>query len=264
MHWWLIYLLLGGFVGFFAGLLGVGGGLTMVPALVMIFAAQNFPEPHLMQTTLGTAMASIVFTSASSLRAHHLHAAVDWRVVRWITPGIVVGTLLGTALAGQLHGRPLAIFFAIFAYGAATQLLLNVRPKPTRELPGRIGMTAIGGAIGGVCSLVAAGGGLLTVPFLAFCNVSLHRAIGTAAAVGFPIAVSGAVGYIASGIGKTDLAEHTLGFVYLPALFWLVIASMLTAPLGARVAHRMQVANLRRVFAALLYLLATKMLFSVL
>ncbi len=142
MHWWLIYLLLGGFAGLFAGLLGVGGGLTVVPLLLMIFAAQDLPEAHLMQLALGTAMAGIVFTSISSLRAHHLHAAVDWQVVRRIAPGIVAGTLLGTALAGQLHSRALAIFFALFAYAAATQLLLNVRPKPTRELPGKAGMTA--------------------------------------------------------------------------------------------------------------------------
>lgn len=264
MHWWLIYLLLGGFAGLFAGLLGVGGGLTVVPLLLMIFAAQDLPEAHLMQLALGTAMAGIVFTSISSLRAHHLHAAVDWQVVRRIAPGIVAGTLLGTALAGQLHSRALAIFFALFAYAAATQLLLNVRPKPTRELPGKAGMTAIGGAIGGVCSLVAAGGGLLMVPFLAFCNVPLHRAIGTAAAVGFPIAVAGTFGYIVNGSGKPGLPEHAFGFVYLPALFWLVAASMLTAPLGAKIAHRMKVANLRKVFAALLYVLATKMLASVL
>lgn len=264
MQWWLVYLLLGSFAGFFAGLLGVGGGLTVVPVLLMIFAAKHLPGQHLMQMALATAMASIVFTSVSSFRAHHLQAAVDWQVVRRIAPGIVVGTLLGTSLAGRMESRALALFFALFAYAAATQLLLNVRPKPTRELPGWAGMAAIGGAIGGVCSLVAAGGGLLTVPFLAFCNVPLHRAIGTSAAVGFPIAAAGTLGYVVNGVGKSGLPEHTLGFVYLPALFWLVIASMATAPLGARVAHRMKVTSLRKVFAALLYLLATKMLISVL
>lgn len=264
MEFWPYYLALGAFVGFLAGLLGIGGGLTMVPVLTILFTAQNFPASHVLHLALGTAMASIFFTSLSSVRAHHSHNAVEWGIVKSITPGVVAGTLLGTFLARGIPSKSLAVVFAIFAYYAAVTMFIDIKPKPSRGLPGTAGMWLVGGAIGGVSSLLAAGGAFLSVPFMVMCNVRVHKAIGTSAAIGFPIAAAGAIGYITAGLTVSALPQHTLGFVYLPALIGLVIASMTLAPFGARLAHRLPVPNLKKVFAALLFILATKMLTTLL
>ena len=262
MEFWLLYLATGVFAGFLAGLLGVGGGLVIVPVLAFIFTAQHFPVEAIMHLALGTSLASILFTSLSSVRAHHGHGAVNWGVVRGITPGIIAGTLAGTVVAAQLSTFFLKTFFVVFLYYVATQMVLNIKPKPTRELPGAAGLFAAGGVIGGVSSLVGIGGGTLSVPFMTWCNVKMHQAIGTSAAIGFPIAAAGAVGYIANGWSAGGLPSYSLGYVYLPALIGLVLASVLTAPFGAKLAHRLPVAKLKKIFALLLYLLGTRMLFS--
>ena len=261
MEWWPAYLLLGAMTGFFAGLLGIGGGLIMVPVLTFIFSAQHFPADRILHLALGTTMAAIIFTSVSSLRTHHAHGAVNWQVVQYMTPGIVIGTLGGATLAGALSSRFLSVVFVVFIFYAATQMLLKTTPQPSRQLPGKAGMFAAGNVIGAISSLVAIGGGLLTVPFLSVCNVRLQQAIGTAAAVGFPIALAGAIGYIANGMAQSQpLPEYSLGYIYLPALGWVVLASMLTAPLGAKTTHAVQSDTLRKVFVVLLYLLGVKML----
>ncbi len=260
---WGAYLVLGLLAGFVAGLLGVGGGLIIVPVLAFIFVVLHFPEQYVMHLALGTAMASIIFTSISSFRAHHAHGAVNWRVWRNITPGVIVGTLLGTVLAAYLSAYFLKIFFVGFVFYAGTQLLLDIKPKAARELPGLLGMFAVGNGIGVVSSLVGIGGGTLSVPFMTWCNVKLHQAIGTSAAIGLPIAIAGAAGYIANGwLVQKTLPAYSLGFVYLPALAAIVATSMLTAPLGARLAHRLPVKKLKRIFAVLLYVLGIRMLFT--
>ncbi len=264
MSWVLAYLALGAFSGFFAGLLGIGGGTLMTPLLMMMFAAQaGFPPAETLHLALGTSMATIFFTSISSLRTHHQHGAVLWPVVLTITPGILFGTLLGTLLAARVPAQPLAVFFACFVCFVAVQMLLNFKPKPSRELPGKLGLFGVGTGIGGVSALVAIGGGALTVPFLSWCNVRVHNAIGTSSAVGLPIAIGASLGYIFNGWGHPGLPQWSLGFVYLPALACLAGASVLVAPIGARLAHRLPVPTLKRVFAVLLVLLAAKMLFDV-
>ena len=262
MDFWLLYLATGVFAGFLAGLLGVGGGLVIVPVLASHIAAQHFPSGQIMHLALGTSLTSIMFTSVSSLRAHHAHGAVNWQVVRDITPGIIAGTLAGTVLAAQLSTAFLKVFFVVFLYYVATQMVMNIKPKPSRELPRAAGMFGAGGIIGAVSSLVGIGGGTLSVPFMTWCNVKMHQAIGTSAAIGFPIAAAGAVGYIANGWALETLPTYSLGFVYLPALAGLAVASVLTAPFGARLAHRLPVARLKKFFALLLYVLGTRMLFS--
>ena len=264
MEWWLAYLATGAFSGFFAGMLGIGGGLIMVPILVLVLEAQGLPASQVLHLALGTSMATIAFTAVSSLRAHHAHGAVVWAIVRGITPGIVFGTLFGTTLAASLETRPLSILFAVFVYLAAGQILLDFRPRTARALPGRAGMFAAGSVIGAVSSLVAVGGGIMSVPFMTWCSVTLHRAIGTSAAIGLPIAAAGTLGYIANGLRAAALPEYSLGFVYLPALAGLAAASMVTAPLGARTAHRLPVHTLKRVFAVFLLVLATRMLYKLL
>ena len=262
-EWWLAYLPLGAFVGFFAGLLGVGGGAIMVPMLTTLFVAQGFPEDKLVHLALGTSMAAIVLTSLSSLRAHHRHGAVRWDIVRGITPGILLGTFGATFIASRVDSEPLAIFFACFTFYVAVQMLLNIKPKPSRELPGMLGLSGVGLGIGGISALVAIGGGSLSVPFMTWCNVKVQNAIGTSAAIGLPIALSGTFGYLVNGWGEQGMPALTLGYIHLPALVLVAGLSMLTAPLGAKLAHRLPVAILKKIFAGLLVVLCVKMLHSV-
>lgn len=261
-EWLLAYLALGAFAGFFAGLLGVGGGAVLVPALTVLFRLQNLPPEHVVHLALGTSMATICFTSVSSLRTHHAHGAVLWPVVRTIAPGIVVGTLIGSQLASMLPSRPLGIFFVLLMSYVVVQMLANFRPKPSRVLPGPFGLAAVGTGIGGISALAAIGGGALSVPFMIWCNVDVRRAIGTSSAIGFPIAVSGAVGYLVAGWPVAGLPEGSLGFIQLPALAGCVATSVLAAPLGARLAHRLPVPTLRRIFALVIVSLLAKMLHS--
>ena len=256
------YLVTGGVAGFFAGLLGVGGGVVVVPMLAILFAEQGFPAREVLHLALGTSMATILFTALSSLRAHHAHQAVLWPVMRRLTPGILLGTLLGAQLAAFVSSRALSILFVAFMLFVAVQMIANRRPQPGRSLPGWPGLSLAGGVIGAFSSLVAIGGGALTVPFLIWCNVRPQQAIGTSAAVGLPIAIGGSLGYVWNGWGHAGLPAGSLGFVYLPALGIILIASVLAAPFGARLAHRLPVRVLRRIFAGLLLLLSAKMLWS--
>lgn len=260
MDWWWAYLAIGVTVGFLAGLFGVGGGMIMVPMLVFVFTAKGFPPEHMMHLSLATSMATIVFTSLSSVRAHHRHGAVDWAVARAMAPGIVVGALAATLIAGFISTRPLAIAFTGFMFYAAARMFFEVEPKPSRQLPGATGLFGVGAGIGALSSVLAAGGAFLSIPFLARCNVPLKRAVGTAAANGFPIAVAGTAGYVLNGLRVDDLPGGSLGFVYLPALALIVLASMPMAPLGARLAHRWPVRRLRIVFALMLFAIALRML----
>ena len=260
--WWLGYIALGAFAGFFAGLLGIGGGSVMVPLLVMMFAAQGFPTGAVMHLALGTSMAAIFFTSISSVRTHHAHGAVLWPIVARITPGIVLGTLIGTHIASLVPTKALALIFTIFICYVSVQMILNIKPKPHREMPGTIGTSLVGVFIGGLSCLVAIGGGALSVPFMTWCNVKVQHAIGTSAAIGFPIALGGALGYIWNGWSVTGLPSGSLGFVYLPAVVGVAFVSILTAPIGARKTHQLPVATLKRIFAAILLVLAGKMLWG--
>jgi uncharacterized membrane protein YfcA len=260
--WIAAYALLGVASGFFAGLLGVGGGAVMVPLLTMLFTAQHFPPEHVFHLALGTSMATIVFTSVSSARAHHQHGAVRWSVVRSFAPGIVIGTLLGAQLAARVPTRPLALFFSTFIAWVAFSMFRGIQPKPSRELPGPWTMGAVGAGIGGISALVAIGGGSLSVPFMVWCNVRMREAIGTSAAVGFPIAVAGTLGYMIAGYGQAGLPAGSLGHIYLPALACTVVSSMLMAPVGAKLAHRLPVPTLKRIFAGVLILLSAKMIDS--
>lgn len=256
----LIYLGLGSVVGILAGLLGVGGGLIIVPMVVFTLTWQGVPSQHLMHLALGTSLASIIFTSVSSFWAHHQRGAVHWEVVRRIVLGILVGTFLGSCLASRLSTNLLKGVFVIFLYYMAFQMLADLKPKPTRGLPGPLGMFGVGNGIGAVSSLVGIGGGSLSVPFMVWCNLTVHDAIGTSAAIGFPIAIAGTVGYIVNGLNVSGLPAYCLGYVYLPALAGIVAASVFTAPLGVRLAHSLPVARLKRIFALLLFVMGTKML----
>jgi len=259
----LIYCAAGAVAGILAGLLGIGGGLVIVPMLVYCFTWQQIPQSIIMHLALGTSMASIMFTAISSFYAHHKRGAVHWIVVKRIVMGILTGTFLGSCIAARLSTDFLKGFFAVFLYYVAIQMLISRKPRPSRQLPGLAGMFCVGNVIGIFSSLVGIGGGTLSVPFMVFCNMTLHHAIGTSAAIGFPIAVAGTVGYIYNGFRAPNLPVFSLGYIYLPALAGLVCASVFTAPLGVRLAHSLPVDRLKRVFAVLLLLVATRMAVSV-
>ncbi len=264
MEWYAAYLALGAIAGFLGGLFGIGGGTILVPTLLLLFEAQDFPREHTMHLALGSSMAVIVFTALASMHKHHQHGAVNWMVVRRITPGILLGTALGALSAAAIPARGLGLVFALFVYFAAIQILLDLRPPPARELPGTAGLTLAGTFTGWISSLVSIGGGTVVIPFLTWCNVPLRHAIGTASAIGFPVAVGGTLGYIAIGSHLGTLPEPHVGYVYLPALLWVALASVVAAPFGARTAHRIEVGVLRKLFAVLLLGLATKLLLKVL
>jgi uncharacterized protein len=261
--YWLLYLATGAFAGVLAGLLGVGGGLVIVPLLTFLFTAQHLPEAYILHLALGTSLASIIFTSVSSLRAHHARGAVNWRVLKGITVGILAGTFFGSWVAASLSTRFLAGFFVVFLFYVALQMLLNIKPQPSRSLPGSGGMLGVGGVIGGISSLVGIGGGSMSVPFLVWCNVPMHHAVGTSAAIGFPIAVAGAAGYLLNGMAVPALPAASLGFIYLPALVGVSLASIFTAPLGVKLAHSLPVAQLKKIFALLLLVMGTRMLVTI-
>jgi uncharacterized membrane protein YfcA len=257
-------IVLGLFTGIVAGLLGVGGGLVMVPFLTWAFLEQGFPAHYNIHMALGTSLAVIVLTSVSSLRAHHAHGAVRWEAVRRITPGIILGTLIGAFAAAHLSDRGLKWFFTLFLAYAATQMLIGFKPQAQRELPGWPGMSLAGGVIGLVSSWVGIGGGTLSVPFLTWCNLRLQEAIGTSSAIGFPIAVSGTIGFALSGRLVPGLPEFSLGFVYLPALVAVAAGSVVSAPWGASLTHRLPVARLKKIFAGVLYIISARMAYSLL
>ncbi len=263
MEWYAEYLVLGAIAGYLAGMFGIGGGIIIMPVLMFLFDAQHFPAEHLLHLALGTSMAAILFTSLSSLLKHDQHGAVNWRVVRNITPGVLLGTGIGAMFATSISPHHLGIFFALFVYFVAAQILIDVRPNASRQLPGAVGMTLTGILTGWLSSMVSIGGGTISIPFLVWCNISLRHAIGTSAAIAFPVAVGGTIGYIYTGMNIHSLPSYSLGFVYLPALFWVALATVITAPLGAKATHTMKIGLLRKLFALLLLVLATKLLFKV-
>ncbi len=264
MTWHMLVALpfLGAITGFLAGLLGIGGGMVLVPFLTLIFTMMQFPEEHLVHMSIATSLTTILFTSVSSVRAHHQRGAVLWQVVKTLAPGIIVGSLIGAQVASRVPTRWIALVFAVFVGFSATQMLLDRKPKPSRQLPKPAGMFGTGGLIGLISSFVGAGGGFISVPFLVWCNVAMHNAVATSAALGFPIAAAGTIGYIISGWNVTGLPAGAIGFIYLPALALVAVASVLTAPLGARTAHALNVKPLKRIFAGMLYLLAGYMLYK--
>jgi uncharacterized membrane protein YfcA len=264
LDWQLVLelLLLGTATGFLAGLLGIGGGMLMVPFLTFLLSQRGVPGGPAVKMAIATSMATILFTSISSVRAHHKRGAVRWDVVRGLSPGIVIGGLVaGAGVFAVLKGQGLALFFAAFVGFSATQMLLDKKPAPTRQLPGTAGQTAAGGVIGFLSGLVGAGGGFVSVPYMTWCNVPIHNAVATSAALGFPIALANTVGYIVGGWSLPPALPGAFGYLYLPALAIIAVASVLTAPLGARAAHAMNVKQLKRAFALLLYLLASYMLY---
>ena len=249
--------------GYAAGLLGIGGGMLLGPFITLILSARGLPADLAVKMAIATSMATIMFTSISSVRAHHKRGAVQWHIVKGLAPGIVIGSLAGSiGIFAVLKGTTLALMFSAFIGFSATQMFLDKKPKPGRSMPGTVGQVGVGAVIGLVSGLVGAGGGFISVPFMVAHNVVIIQAVATSAALGFPIAVANAVGYAFGGQGVAGLPSWSLGFIWLPALGVIACCSVTTAPLGARMAHRLPVGRLKRIFAIVLYVLAAYMLWK--
>ena len=250
-------------MGFLAGLLGIGGGMVMVPFITIMLSNRGVAADLSVKMAIATSMATIIFTSISSVRAHHKRGAVRWDLVKGLAPGIVLGSMLGSlGVFALLKGSYLAIFFGLFVGFSATQMFLDKKPAPTRQVPGLGGLVGAGTGIGFLSGLVGAGGGFISVPFMTWCNIAIHNAVATSAALGFPIAVANVAGYIVSGWTVEGLPAGAFGYIWVPALTVIAVCSVLTAPLGAKAAHKLPVTKLKRIFASILYVLAAYMFYK--
>lgn len=256
----LMLMLCGSISGFLAGLLGIGGGMILVPFMILVFNHLGFSQEVIVHMAIATGMATILFTTSSAIWAHHKHGSIDWKLVASLSPGMIFGGLIGgSELFEALKTSWLSLFFAIFIVYTSIQMLLNKKPTAGRSLPGAIGLFSFGAFAGALASLVGAGGAFITVPFMLWCNVKPHTAMATSSGLGLPIALAATLGYMYGSWGNPNLPTGSMGFVYLPAVACIVIVSIFTAPFGAKMARKLDVAQLKRVFGVVLFFLAAFM-----
>ncbi len=258
----LMYLAAGAFAGTVAGLLGVGGGIVVVPVLIIAFEAQGFSPQILTHLAIGTSLATIVFTSASAVWSHHRRGSVCWSVLSPMMTGIVAGAILGVMLVVRIDGQVLKQMIGVFAILVSLKMLLNPHVEGRRAIPGGYSLASFGVFAGAISAMLGIGGGTLTVPYLSRLRLSMYQVIGTASACGFPIALVGAMMNMLVGRSETELPEWSLGFVYLPALFGVALASMICARFGVKLAHRLPGVALRRAFAGALLIVGARFLLS--
>lgn len=259
----LIYLLLGALAGVVAGLLGVGGGIVIVPVLVWLFQAQGFNEGSIMQLALGTSLATIAITSISAVFAHHRLGSLNWRLVAWLTPGLVAGAALGALLADEVASATLQRLFGLFEMAVALYMFFGARAGGAGAQPiAAPELVVTGSVIGTLSSLLGIGGGTMTVPYLTWRGRVMREAVAVSSACGFPIALAGGAGYLLAGLDAPSLPPFASGYLYWPAFAGIGCASLLLAPLGARLAHRLPVAQLKRLFSLILLVIGAVMLFK--
>lgn len=256
----LLYMLLGAAAGVLAGLFGVGGGIIIVPVLVFSFTAQGFEPSVLTHLAVGTSLATIIFTSINSVLEHQRKGAVLWSVFTWMTLGILLGAGLGSLTAAAIQGPLLQKIIGVFAIVIAVQMGLELKPKASRMVPGKVGLTAAGGLIGWASAIFGIGGGSLTVPFLTWRSVPMQQAVATSSACGLPIASASALSFMLIGWSEPGLPQWSLGFVYLPAMLGIALTSMFFARFGARLAHKLSPRLLKRLFALLLLVVGVNFL----
>lgn len=254
-----VFLLLGVAIGFMAGLLGIGGGFTTVPVLTEVFTREGVATRHVLPMAIGTSAAIVIFTTISSARAHHARGAVVWRIVKTMSPGLVVGSLLGAQVTSALPMWIMAGIFGAFTWFAALRMLFAKPPSVSGTLPGPAGMFGVSAGIGLAAGMVGTGGAFIAVPYMTRRGVTPHGAVATSAALALPIALAATIGYVVAGLRQTGLPPYSLGYVYLPALVVITLCSVFVAPLGARVAHAWSGVRLRRAFAIMLLVLGAFM-----
>ncbi len=253
-------ILLGAVAGLMAGLFGIGGGLIIVPVLALLFAAQGFPLELIMIMSVATSLATIIFTSISSVLAHHRLNSVLWNDVRALGPGIMVGAAIGAMIADHMSGGVLRFIFIIYLLGVGVQMALQLKPKPGQQQPSKEMDLGAAGLIGLLSSLLGIGGGTLTVPYLVHFQMPMRNAVAVASACGLPIAVVGTIGYALLGKDALQLPDWSLGYIYMPSFLGIVLTSMYTAPIGAKLAHKLPAEKLKRYFSLLLFVMAAKLI----
>ncbi len=251
----------GAAAGTAAGLLGIGGGVIIVPVLSLVFASEDVDPEILIKVAVGTSLATIVVTALSSIWAHHRRGAVRWPLFRTMTPGVVTGSLLGAWIADLIPGAWLTVAFIVFLFGVSLQMAIGPLGAG-RELPGPWALRGVSAVVGAISALMGIGGGALHVPYLSWCGVPVKQAIATSAAIGLPLAVASTAGFVLTGLDETTLPPHSLGYINLPAFAGVVGASILFAPLGARLAHKLPDKLLKRTFAIFLFFLALRMAYD--
>ena len=256
----LMLMLCGSISGFLAGLLGIGGGMILVPFMILVFNHLGFSQEVIVHMAIATGMCTILFTTSSAIWAHHKHGSIDWKLVAALSPGMIFGGLIGgSELFEALKTSWLSLFFSVFIVYTSIQMLLNKKPKAGRDLPGALGLFSFGGFAGALASLVGAGGAFITVPFMLWCNVKPHTAMATSSGLGLPVAAAATLGYMYGSWGNPNLPSGSMGFVYLPAVACIVVVSIFTAPFGAKLARKLDITQLKRVFGVMLLLLAAFM-----
>jgi uncharacterized membrane protein YfcA len=259
-----IFPLLGVLAGILAGLLGIGGGLVLVAALAWILPMHGIPQDAAMHAALASSLASIVLTATSSAYSHHRRGSVLWPTVAWMVPGLLLGGWLGSGLAVYLDDDVLRWIVAGYCFIAGAQMVFGGNAHPEgRGVPAPRGpaMSVAGSAIGAVSAVVGIGGGSMTVPLLVWRGVQPVRAVGTSSACGVAIGIASAFGY-AMHAPAGALPEHAIGYIYLPAAIGVAIASVLAAPYGTRLAHRIGGKALKRVFAVFMVVMGIAIIAS--
>jgi uncharacterized membrane protein YfcA len=252
--------LLGMVAGLLAGLFGIGGGLIIVPVFVILFSAQGFPPKLVMLMAVATSLATIILTAISSVLAHHRLGGVVWAKVFRLSPGIMVGAAVGAVIARHISTDYLRLILIVFLLGVGIQMALQVTPKPGEMNPSKVVDFIVAGLIGLLSAIVGIGGGTLTVPYLVYGRIPMRNAVAIASACGLPIAVAGAGSYMLLGWHEAQLPEWSLGYVYLPAFLGSGLSSILTAPIGAKLAHTLPSHTLKRYFSLLLFVMAAKLM----
>jgi uncharacterized protein len=262
-----IYLICGGFAGLVAGLFGVGGGIIVVPILSMLFTALHFPHDHLMHLAIGTSLATIITNSITSTRGHQARGNIDWGIFKRSLPALIAGAPTGAYLASILHSRGLQLIFATFECLVALKIWLetspNARTVEAKHING-LGYQAFGGTVGVLSSLLGVGGGTVSIPIMLYLGTPIHRAIGTAAAIGLPVSVMASIGYMVAGWSVPNLPQPSLGFVYLPAFIGITAGSLLTVSHGVALTYKLPIKILKRLLALLLFGIGVKMLWALL
>jgi len=251
---------LGAFIGFMAGLLGIGGGLIAVPVLLYLLPQVGFDATNVPHVAIATSLAAIILTSLSSARAHHKRGNIPWPVFKLMLPGLMLGSFCAGFISQNIGAQLLQQIFAVFVILMAMQMVFPFKnDNSDRELPAKSVLFICAIIIAIIAGLMGIGGGILLIPFLSWCGLQMRNAIGMSAVSGIFIASFGSIGYILAGLHLQDMPQWTLGYVYLPALLGIIITSVLTAPIGARAASIWPTPLLKKIFAVLLIVTGIKL-----
>lgn len=253
---------LGLVTGLLAGLFGIGGGLVIVPVLVFLFSAHDFPPNALMIMAIATSLAAIILTAISSIYSHHHLGSVVWRKVFRLAPGIMLGAGLGALIADQIQTEMLKMIFVVFLLYVGIEMARGAQPKPNTVTPGKLLDFCVALVIGLISALVGIGGGTLTVPYLTKTHYPMRNAVAIASACGLPIALAGTASYALLGMKAARLPEFSLGYVYLPSFLAIGFSSLFTAPIGARLTHKLPAKKLKRYFSILIFIMAIKLMWN--